>query len=164
MTMPVTDITTDLDALTITITAQFDAPVERIWAIYADPRQLEQIWGPPDCPSTFVDHDLTPGGRMNYFMTGPEGEKFGGFWEIVAVDEPRFFRYRDGFADPENGFASDPALPVSDNTARFEEADGGTRAVFVATYPSREGLQQVIDMGVEEGSKASIDQIDALVA
>lgn len=36
--MPVTDITHDLDDLTITITAQFAAPVERIWQIYADPR------------------------------------------------------------------------------------------------------------------------------
>ncbi|MCG7310547.1 SRPBCC domain-containing protein [Brachybacterium sp. ACRRE] len=161
--MPVTDITTDLDALTITITAQFDAPVERIWQIYADPRQLERIWGPPAYPATFVDHDLTPGGRMNYYMTSPEGEKLGGFWEILEVDEPRFFRYRDGFADAENGFAVNTDLPVAENTATFEAADGGTRAVYVSIHPTREGLQQVIDMGVEEGSRESIDQIDALV-
>lgn len=72
--MPVTDVQQDLDNLTLTITADFAAPVERIWQIYADPRQLEKVWGPPDCPATFVDHDLRPGGRANYFMTGPNGE------------------------------------------------------------------------------------------
>ena len=45
--MPVIDVSHDVDALTLTITAQFAAPVERIWQIYADPRQLEKVWGPP---------------------------------------------------------------------------------------------------------------------
>ena len=45
--MPVTDVEQDLDNLTLTITADFAAPVERIWQIYADPRQLEKVWGPP---------------------------------------------------------------------------------------------------------------------
>lgn len=71
--MPVTDITHDLDDLTITITAQFAAPVERIWHIYADPRQLERAWGPEEYPATVVDHSLTPGGTVTYCMTGPEG-------------------------------------------------------------------------------------------
>ena len=41
--MPVTDITKDIDQRTIVITAEFDAPVERVWAIYADPRQLDVV-------------------------------------------------------------------------------------------------------------------------
>ena len=160
--MPVTDISHDLDALTITITARFAAPVERIWEVYADPRQLEKIWGPPEFPATVVDHSLTPGGRVNYYMTGPQGEKFYGDWDVVEVEEPRFFRYRDGFAD--ETFAPDPNLPTSDSTSTFTAVDGGTEAVFLTTYASREGLQTVLDMGVEEGSRSAIDQIDALVA
>jgi uncharacterized protein YndB with AHSA1/START domain len=73
--MPVTDVQQDLDNLTLTITADFAAPVERIWQVYADPRQLEKVWGPPTYPATVVDHDLTPGGRTTYFMTGPDGDK-----------------------------------------------------------------------------------------
>ena len=53
--MPVTDVTTDIDTRTITITARFAAPPERVWALYADPRQLEQVWGPPQYPATFVE-------------------------------------------------------------------------------------------------------------
>ena len=78
--MPVIDVTKNLDDRSITITAEFAAPVERVWQIYADPRQLEKVWGPPEYPATFVDHDLAPGGRVTYYMTGPDGEKYAGYW------------------------------------------------------------------------------------
>ena len=91
--MPVTDITKDLDNRTLTITADFTAPVERVWQVYADPRRLERVWGPPTYPATFHAHALEPGGRMNYVMTGPEGDQHAGFWDITAVDEPNSFDY-----------------------------------------------------------------------
>lgn len=160
--MPVTDVQQDLDNLTLTITADFAAPVARIWQIYADPRQLEKVWGPPDCPATVVDHELKPGGRTTYFMTGPNGEKYAGYWQITAVDEPTSFSFDDGFADAD--FNPNPELPVSKNVYTFTERDGGTRAVFVSTFPSAEALQQVLDMGVVEGATAAINQIDDLVA
>ena len=161
--MPVTDVSHDLDARTLTIVADFAAPPKRIWEVYADPRQLERIWGPPTHPATFVDHDLAPGGRMNYFMTSPEGERYYGFWEVVAVDEPTGFTFDDGFALDEQ-FTKNPDLPVSSNVFTFAEHDGGTRATYVGTYASAEALQSVLDMGVVEGASTAINQIDALVA
>ncbi len=97
--MPVTDISHDLESFTLTITARFAAPVQRIWEVYADPRQLERVWGgPPEYPATVVDHDLSAGGRITYFMTGPRGDRHFGYMDILKTDEPSFFRYRDGFA------------------------------------------------------------------
>lgn len=160
--MPVTDVRQDLDTRTLTITAEFAAPVERIWQVYADPRQLEKVWGPPTYPATFVDHDLRPGGRATYFMTGPDGEKFAGYWQITAVDEPRSFSFDDGFADDD--FNPNPDLPVSTSTYTFTEREGGTLATYVSTYESAEALQTVLDMGMVEGATSSINQIDALVA
>ncbi|MBW0089617.1 SRPBCC domain-containing protein [Pseudonocardia sp. KRD-184] len=160
--MPVTDVSHDMDTLTLTIVAEFAAPVERVWQVYADPRQLERVWGPPTYPATFVDHDLRPGGRVTYFMTSPEGEKFAGYWNIVSVDEPTGFAFEDGFAHED--FSPNTAMPVSRNEYRFVPADGGTRATYTATYASAEGLQQVLDMGVVEGSTSAINQIDELLA
>lgn len=160
--MPVTDVRQDLDNRTLTITADFAAPVERIWQVYADPRQLEKVWGPPTYPATVVDHALTQGGRVTYFMTGPDGDKFAGYWEITAVDEPRSFSFDDGFADED--FNPNPAMPVSKNVFTFEERSGGTRATYVSTYESAEALQQVLDMGVVEGASSAINQIDDLIA
>lgn len=156
--MPVNDVTPDLDARTITINAEFAAPVERVWQIYADPRQLEKIWGPPTYPATVVDHEFKPGGKVTYYMTGPEGEKFGGYWEIESVDEPHGFTFLDGFADADLNPITD--MPVSHNSYSFVEKDGKTVATYIGAYDSAEALQKVLDMGVIEGSTEAINQID----
>ena len=161
--MPVTDVTHDLDALTLTITADFAAPPERVWQVYADPRQLERVWGPPGYPATFVDHDLVPGGRMNYYMTSPEGEKYYAYWDVTEVHEPTRFDFRDGFA-LDDTFAVDTELPASANTYNFSTTSTGTRATFVAAYPDAASMQKVLDMGVVEGSTLAINQIDDLLA
>jgi len=160
--MPVTNVQHDPENLTLTLTAEFAAPVERIWEIYADPRQLEKVWGPPTYPATVVEHSLVPGGRTVYFMTGPEGEKYAGYWEVTAVDEPRSFEFLDGFADSD--FNPNPELPVSKNVYTFVEFEGGTRATYASTFESAEALQQVVDMGAIEGTSQAIGQIDDLIA
>ncbi|RYC10999.1 SRPBCC family protein [Nocardioides zhouii] len=161
--MPVTDVHHDTDARTLTITADFAAPAERVWEVYADPRQLERVWGPPTYPATFVDHELAPGGRMNYFMTSPEGAKYYGYWTITEVDGPRGFTFDDGFARDET-FAPNTDLPVSVNVYTFTETDGGTQATYVSTFATAEALQQVLAMGVVEGASSAINQIDDLLA
>lgn len=160
--MPVVNVTKDLDNLTLTITAEFAAPVQRVWDVYANPDQLAQVWGPPTYPATFVDHDLRPGGRVNYYMTGPEGDRVAGIWNVTAVDEPNSFAFEDGFADLE--FNVIEGMPMSSNVYSFAAIDGGTRATYVATYASAEALTQVLEMGMEEGATEAINQIDVLLA
>jgi uncharacterized protein YndB with AHSA1/START domain len=161
--MPVIDVTKDIDNRTLTITARFAAPVERVWALYADPRQLEKVWGPPIYPATFVDHSLTVGSRSTYYMTGPEGDKHAGWWLITDVNEPTAFAFEDGFADEEFNPASD--MPLSHNVYTFEaDDDGGTLATYVSTYDTAQALQQVIEMGIEEGTTQAINQIDEFLA
>ncbi|NNE71659.1 MAG: SRPBCC domain-containing protein [Rhodothermales bacterium] len=159
--MPVTSVVPDLDTYSLTITAQFAAARERLWAIYADPRQLERIWGPPSLPATFLDHQLTAGARSTYFMTGPDGQKYHGFWRVTRVDEPNGFSFEDGFADSD--YNPVPDMPVSETDFTFEESDGGTRATYVSTYASREALEKVLEMGVVEGATAAINNIDGLL-
>ncbi|MFK5688271.1 SRPBCC domain-containing protein [Ornithinimicrobium sp. LYQ92] len=160
--MPVTDITKDPENLSLTITAEFAAPVERIWEMYADPRQLEKVFGPPTYPATFVRHELRPGATTHYFMTSPEGEKFCGLMRITEVQEPERFAFEDAFAD--ESFTPVDSMPVSVNVYAFTPVEGGTRAVYTSTYASQEALQQVLDMGMEEGSREAMAQIDAFLA
>ena len=160
--MPVIDVQHDLENLTLTITADFAAPVARVWQVYADPRQLEKVWGPPTYPATVVDHSLTPGGRVTYFMTGPDGDKHAGYWEITAVDAPHGFEFNDGFADED--LKPVESMPVSHNVYSFSATESGTKATYVSTYDTAEALQKVLDMGVIEGASLAINQIDAFLA
>ena len=77
--MTVTAVHKDPDALTMTLTAEFDASPTRVWQLWADPRQLERWWGPPTYPATFTAHDLAPGSHVEYHMTGPSGDQPHGY-------------------------------------------------------------------------------------
>jgi uncharacterized protein YndB with AHSA1/START domain len=160
--MPVKSVKKDAGALTLTITAEFDASVPRVWELWANPRLLERWWGPPTYPATFVDHDLKPGAKVTYFMTGPEGDRAHGWWRVLTVDEPSGLEFEDGFAD-DNG-APNPELPVMTIRVTLEEVPGvGTRMTIETTFPSQDAMEQVIAMGMDEGMSSAIDQIDDIL-
>ncbi|MCQ4121496.1 SRPBCC family protein [Rhodococcus tibetensis] len=150
------------EALSLTIVAEFDATVERVWRIWEDPRQLERWWGPPTRPATFEIHEFVPGGKATYYMTGPEGEKSRGWWVFTAIEAPHRLAFDDGFAD-DNG---DPVADMGTSHAvvTLETVDGRTRMTTVSTFDSAEQLEQVLEMGMEEGIKQAMGQIDALLA
>jgi uncharacterized protein YndB with AHSA1/START domain len=160
--MPVTNVDKDLDARTMTITAEFDAPVERVWRLWEDPRQLERWWGPPTYPATFVDHDFAPGGSVKYFMTSPEGDKYHGWWRVLALDPPRRLEFEDGFGDDTG--EPNPDMPVTNNVVTLHDRPGGTRVLIETTFPSVAAMEQVIAMGVEEGLTSAMNQIDDILA
>src|SRR3712207_113993 len=108
--MSVISLDKDFDNLTMTLVAEFDAPPERVWDLWADPRKLERWWGPPMAPSTFERFELEPGDTVTYFMTGPEGERFHGVWHVIAVDPPRSLHVEDSFADADGNV--DPDMPT----------------------------------------------------
>ncbi|PNI09059.1 polyketide cyclase [Arthrobacter sp. AFG7.2] len=160
--MSVTDTTKNLEALSFTLTAEFGAGVERVWQLWEDPRQLERWWGPPTWPATFERFDFEPGGKASYYMTGPEGEKAGGWWRFTAIQAPNRLEFDDGFAD-DNG---DPveAMGTTHATVTLEDAGGRTRMVIVSTFESEEQMEQMVQMGMEEGMKEAVGQIDAILA
>lgn len=160
--MPVVEIRKDPEALTMTVVAQFSAPVARVWAAYADPRQLERFWGPPEWPATFLRHDFVVGGRSEYCMTGPNGDQSRGFFEFLAIDAPHTFEVLDGFLGPDGTPAQ--GMPTMRMRFNFEPHEGGTRMVTVTTFPSLEALDQLLGMGMETGLRAAMGQIDAVLA
>ena len=160
--MSVTNVQTDPGAKTLTLTADFDAPVARVWEMWADPRRLERWWGPPSYPATFVEHNLAPDGRMLYYMTSPEGERHYGWWRVRSVSEPHKLEFEDGFAD-ENGAPNDQ-LPVTVSRVTITEEGNGTRMTIESNFPSTEAMQEMIKMGMQEGLTEAVNQIDALLS
>lgn len=159
--MPITSVTKDTDALTMTVVADFPVTVQRLWDAYADPRQLEKFWGPPEWPATFSRHDLFPGGRSHYWMTGPDGTRSAGYWEFLAVDPGRSFEVTDGFAD-EHG-APSQEMPHMRMRLTFEETPDGARVTTTTWFNSAADYQQLIEMGMEEGMAAAMEQIDGVL-
>ncbi|WFE58536.1 SRPBCC domain-containing protein [Micromonospora sp. WMMD712] len=160
--MPVTSIQKDVEALTLTFVAEFDAGVERVWQVWADARQLERWWGPPTWPATFEQHDFVVGGWSHYYMTGPEGEKARGWWRITALDAPHRLEFDDGFSD-EHGNPTDADRPT--RAVATLTADGArTRLTLVTRFADADQLERMVNMGMEEGLREALGQIDGLLA
>jgi uncharacterized protein YndB with AHSA1/START domain len=161
--MTVTAVRKDPAAHSLTLEAEFKASAERVWQLWADPRQLERWWGPPTYPATFTKHDLSPGSRVEYHMTGPEGDQPKGYWDVLETDPPHRLRVRDGFRNDDGSLNDD--LPPGEMRVTIEEiGDGRTRMSIENFSPSTEALEQVLAMGMEEGLTEAVGQIDAILA
>jgi uncharacterized protein YndB with AHSA1/START domain len=161
--MTVTAVHKDPAARTMTLEAEFDASPERVWQLWADPRQLERWWGPPTYPATVKSHDLRVGGRVEYFMTGPEGDQPKGYWVVVEAEPPHRLVYNDGFANDD--WTPNAELPGTIGRVSIEDIGGGkTRMTIESEFPTVEALEQLLAMGMEEGLKGAVGQIDAILA
>ena len=161
--MTVTAVRKDAETLTMTVDAEFVASPERVWQLWADPRQLERWWGPPTYPATVTAHDLAPGSRVEYHMTGPEGDQPRGYWEILEADPPRSLVFRDGFANTDG--SPNPELPSMTARVAIEDIGGGrTRMSIESSFPDAAAMEQILAMGAEEGLTQAIGQIEAILA
>ena len=159
--MSIVRVEKDLDSLNLLIVVEFEAPIERVWQLWADPRQLERWWGPPTHPSTFEKHDLTPGGEVTYFMAGPEGEKSHGWWRVTAVDPPRALDFTDGWADRDG--TPKAGLPTTAVQVRLSEQDGRTRMELRFVFESSEHWEQLERGGAFDVFPQSVCEMDAVL-
>jgi uncharacterized protein YndB with AHSA1/START domain len=161
--MTVTAVRKDPGNLSMTLDAEFEATPDRVWQLWADPRQLERWWGPPTYPATFTALDLRAGGRAAYFMTGPEGDTPAGYWDIVEVDPPRSIHARDGFANADGTPNTD--IGPSEMFVTIEALGGGrTRMSIQSVFPDAATMEQNLAMGMEQGLTEAVGQIDAILA
>jgi uncharacterized protein YndB with AHSA1/START domain len=160
--MTITSTHQDTENLTLTFVAELAAPPERVWQLWTDARQLERWWGPPTWPATFEQHDVAVGGGSRYYMTGPEGEKAGGWWRFTSVDEPRSLEFEDGFADASG--APDPSMPTTRARVELEPSATGTRMTLTSHFATAEQMDQLARMGMVEGMTEALGQMDDLLA
>src|SRR5512133_3202434 len=160
--MPITTVSSDPKALTLTVVADYPVSVERLWEAYADPRQLERFWGPVEWPATFTRHDMVVGGESHYYMSGPAGERSRGWFRFLKVERLRSFEVEDGFAH-EDG-RRNTEMPTMRMVFNFESTAAGSRFTSVTRFPSVEAMETLVQMGMMEGMRSAMGQIDAVLA
>ena len=158
--MPITEVSSNAKALTLTIIADYPVPVTRLWDAYADPRQLERFWGPEQWPATFTRHDMAVGGRSHYYMTGPDGTVSRGWFRFLAVEPNTCFEVEDGFADEND--KPNLAMPTMRMTFNFAPTASGSRCTSTTYFTSIESMEQLVQMGMMEGMRSAMGQIDAV--
>jgi uncharacterized protein YndB with AHSA1/START domain len=160
--MSVVRVEKDLENLSLILIADFDAGIEDVWQLWADPRKLERWWGPPSYPATVEKHELAVGGEVTYLMTGPGGEESRGWWRVTSVEPPRSLEFRDGFANRDG--TPNTELPTTAVRMRLVERDRGTRMELRFVFESRARMEELERWGAFDVFPQSVGQMDALLS
>jgi uncharacterized protein YndB with AHSA1/START domain len=89
------------------LTRELNAPRERVFAAWTDPRQASVWWAPQDCAALSCEMDVRPGGIWRRRMRVADGSvitKRGVYREVAAPERLVFTyntEYADGSVDPE---------------------------------------------------------------
>ena len=162
-------VTKDLENKTLTLTRDFDGPIDKVWQAFADKETFEKWWGPEGWETTTKEFDFTPGGRVHYDMKcvdEDQGEWFGqsswGMMLIDSVDAPNKFTYRDYFSD-ESGMLNQD-MPTLSITNQFVEENGKTKFTSVSQAESADQIEELLKMGMVEGFTSQLSKLDAMLA
>ena len=162
------------------ITRVFDAPRERVFTAFTEPRLVKKWYGPEGFTAPVIEAELRTGGRYLYCMESPEGIDYWSAGVYREFTPPERIVAIDSFADPEGnivpasyyGLGGDWPLE-SEVVISFEEEGGGTRiTIRQAGVPggadldrvrrmrerSLDRLAQVVDMGDGCRSKAGLGE------
>jgi uncharacterized protein YndB with AHSA1/START domain len=135
----------------------FDAPRDRVFAVYMDPELIPQWWGPRETTTIVDEMEPKTGGRWRFVMRTPDGEESGFRGVFREVSPPQ--RIVQTFE-----WEGMPGY-VSVDTATFEElGDGRTRVVTDSIFHLGEERDGMIESGMERGMNETFDRLDEVLA
>ena len=153
----------------VVITRVFDAPVERVWAAWADSEQIKKWWGPAEFTAPHITNDFREGGKYLFAMHGPAGTEFdvdmwstGTYTEIVPLKR---IVYIDSFADADGNAVAPEVYGMSGLpaemlvTLEFEAIDDGRTQLTLTHAGAPTGSEHARNM--EAGWNQSLDKLAA---
>jgi len=147
-------------AFDLTLERILDASPEKVFKAYTDPAILSQWFAPRPWTITDAVIEPRPGGRFNFVMHGPDGERFPNSGVFLEVIENRRLISTDAFT-PDWKPAGAPFM-----VARIDmepTADGRTKYTATASHWSAESMKQHEQMGFHEGWGTVADQLAELL-
>ncbi|NUR06693.1 MAG: SRPBCC family protein [Nocardioidaceae bacterium] len=145
------------DIPAITLTREFDAPVELLFRAHTDGDLVARWMGPPEQKMVVEEYDASTGGSWRYWSSGEDGVEhhfYGSFHEVRPNERiVQTFTYA--------GFPDGVAL----EQGRFEDlGDGRSRLTWVSLCDSFEGRDMMLASGMEVGVHEGYEKLDALLA
>jgi len=157
-----TQITKHTDGNKLTVTRQFNAPLNKVWRAWTESEILDNWWAPKPWKAVTSKLDFRAGGQWLYAMTGPQGEKHLSRVDFHTIDPQKSFTATSFFCD-EQGQAIDGA-PVMHWKNEFEDAGAITHLAVEITLDSAANLEQIIQMGFKGGFTMALGNLDEILA
>ncbi len=142
----------------LSIELTLDAPADKLYRCYTDPKLLQQWFAPKPWTIKSVDIDVRAGGRFNFVMASPEGQEFPNSGIYLAVEPNKKLVTTDAVTPD---FRTAGPFMVAEVT--FEDlGNGKTKYRAVARHWSEETKKQHAEMGFEPGWTQTAHQLEAL--
>jgi uncharacterized protein YndB with AHSA1/START domain len=140
----------------IRIEREFDAPRERVFAVYTDPELIPQWWGPRSTTTEVVEMDVRTGGDWRFVAHDDDGGQTGfrGTYREVTPPE-RIVQTFEWDGMPGH---------VSVETAEFEDLGDRTRMVITSVFHTTEERDGMLGSGMEGGMNDTYDRFDEVLA
>ena len=151
-----TEFVADRGMRQVVMTRVFNAPRDRVFRAYTDPKLIPRWWGPRRYTTVVEKMDVRPGGRWRYVQRDAEGNEFGFHGEYREIVPPE--RLVSTFE-----FEGMPGHVLLD-TATFEDLGRRTRLTITSQFESVEDLEGMVKSGMESGARESQDRLEELLA
>jgi len=155
------DFLVDRENNTLTIKREFAANRQRVWDCHTKSELLNQWFAPKPLTTKTKSMDFREGGHWHYAMIDPSGTEYWGYTEYLTIDPIDNYTTRDAFSDETGKINSD--LPTANWNVTFTDKGGNSLVHTVVTYPSLDGLEKVIEMGMQEGMTSTLERLDELL-
>lgn len=154
------DFTVDKAAKKVYVTREFDADLSLVWDAFTKAELLDQWVAPKPFVAKTKHMDFKVGGRRFYAMVSPEGHERWAIQKYTSISPKTNFKMFNAFADKDEN----PELPGSEWDYTFSEENGKTKVSITIYNESLERMEKLIEMGFTEGFKASLNNLDDLLA
>ena len=150
-----TVVTTPADR-EIHIERVFDAPRDRVFAVYTDPELIPEWWGPRDTTTVVDEMDVRPGGSWRFVMRSADGSESGfrGVYREVTPPE-RIVQTFEWEGMPGH---------ISVETATFEDLGDRTKVTTISLFHTTEERDGMLESGMESGMNVTYARLDELLA
>jgi uncharacterized protein YndB with AHSA1/START domain len=134
----------------------FDAPRDRVFAVFTDPELIPRWWGPHGTKAVVEEMDVRTGGDWRFRIENSDGTETGfrGTYREVTPPE-RIVQTFEWNGMP--GY-------VSVDTAEFIDLGEQTKIVSTSLFYTTEERDGMIDSGMEGGLNETYERLDAVLA
>ena len=140
----------------IRIERVFDAPRDRVFAVYTDPELIPEWWGPHGTTAIVDQMDVRRGGRWRFVFREDDGSELGFHGTYREVTPPeRIVQTFEWEGMPGH---------VSVETAVFEDLGDRTKVTTTSVFHTTEERDGMLGSGMEGGLNETYERLDAVLA
>ena len=155
------DFIADKEKNTLTIRREFLAGRQLVWDCYTKSELLNRWFAPKPLTTKTKSMDFREGGHWHYAMVQPDGTEYWGLTEYVKIKPIDYYTALDAFSNADGEINKD--LPRANWYVGFTDKGKNTLVETIVTYKSLSDLEQVTNMGMEQGMIATLEKLDELL-